>query len=220
MDSLKPLGGGVSPTPPPPGPPSTPPPVPPPPAYRPPMMAGPPVKRRSPILGWVIGLVVVAAIIGGVWYFVFANSPSATVNAFIAAAEEMNFDKMTHLCTAESQQLMALAKPFMAMLSGPETKKEMQKAKEGMSKLGIKSSHRVTGTKITGDRAEVNMTFTSSMGGRTSTSTSTIPLRKEGGKWRIDLASEMKGMGGPFGGMPGPGGGGIPGMGGMPGMGR
>jgi hypothetical protein len=152
-------------------------------------------------------------VIVSVWYFqlldyVNPNSPRAVAKAFIAAVEEVDLDRMTQLCTAESQQLMAPMKGLMAKFSGPEMKKEMQKAKEAASKRGVKSSRRVTGTKITGDRAEVSVTMTATVGGQTSTMTNTIPLLREGGKWRIDLVAlavkqmgeASKGRGGIFGG--------------------
>jgi len=92
------------------------------------------------------------------------SSPSKVVRAFFAAAEKGDVKAMQDLSTAET-----------ASLIGMFSSKIVESLKEGEP-----ADSKITGTseKITGDTAEVTVTFASGK-------TEDITLKKVDGKWKI-----------------------------------
>jgi ketosteroid isomerase-like protein len=131
----------------------------------------------SHLIPILIGL---AILIGAGWYFLFP-SPARVAVKYIEASGKGDAKTALSLMTTQSQELIPANDPSATQTIMP--------------KMADKIEAKVTETKITGDTATCTLSI--SLPGQDSSNnqvagmTQTVPLRKEGGKWKIDFRQTM-----------------------------
>lgn len=144
---------------------------------------------RAALIVVVILVVVVGA--AAAWWFLVRSTPEKTVEAYVAAVEEGNEAKILALMTNETAELMTQLKQQVESQFGPMP---AQQAGPGMGTQMGEGIESIGKAKIKGDRATVSVKMKPiTMGDMEIPGfEQEIKLAKEGGKWKIDMAQELK----------------------------
>jgi len=142
---------------------------------------------RTVIIVVVILVVVVGAAAG--WWFLLRSTPEQTVKAYVAAMEEGDEEGILALMTDETAKLMTQLKQQAEAQFGP-----MPEATPGMGPQMGEGIESIGKANIKGNAATVAIkTKPMKIGDMEMPGfEQEIKLAKEGGKWKIDMAEELK----------------------------
>lgn len=144
-------------------------------------------QRGQSKVGWVVGVLLVAALGGGAWYALGGGGPEKAVSTFLTASAAGD--------TAGAKAVLA---------------KNSQSLGSGLSQLGKLGDNKGGGAPsvgkatVEGDRAKVPVAYRlpesmSKMGGATELKLTYVAV-KEDGAWKVDLVATsgemLKGLGG------------------------
>ena len=151
------------------------------------------VRSGKAVVIVVVVLLVVIAGCGAAWWFLLRPTPEAAIEQFVAAADAKDMKKARSFMTQETLQ------------AGDEFQKQIQTSWGGMMPQGaaamdmavitgyqmLAQSESVGKAKIEGNTATLSRKMKGPMGG-TASATQDLKLVKEGGKWKIDMAEQLR----------------------------